>query len=182
MNEERFDVYTRKGEHLGVRTKSFCHSSSAGVYHKPVWIWITNEINEILVQKRSKYKKNNPGLYDMPSAGHVIAGEDIIDGCIRETYEELGIETKSYDYEFIAEYISDETWELAQIYLLKLLKNTSFKLDKKEVEEVKWLTLDEFKELLFSDKFVNHAKEYKEKVINYLNTRFKGVNNYGKQQ
>ena len=40
----------------------------------------------------------------MPSAGHIEAGEKPIEGAIRETEEELGIETKEEDYKFIGEY------------------------------------------------------------------------------
>lgn len=55
--EEIFDVYTRNGKYLGTKTKSFCHSENPGVYHKPVWIRIINNNNEILVQKRAACKK-----------------------------------------------------------------------------------------------------------------------------
>ena len=34
--EELFDVYDIKGNHVGVKPKSFCHSENPGVYHKPV--------------------------------------------------------------------------------------------------------------------------------------------------
>lgn len=57
MNDELFDIYTRDGKYLGIKAKSFCHTSDAGVYHKPVWIWIINEKKQILVQKRAKCKK-----------------------------------------------------------------------------------------------------------------------------
>ena len=49
--EELFDVYTRDGEYIGVKNKSICHSEKPGFYHKPVWIWIINSNNDILVQK-----------------------------------------------------------------------------------------------------------------------------------
>jgi isopentenyldiphosphate isomerase len=173
MNDELFDVYTREGKYLGIKPKSFCHTNNAGVYHKPVWIWIINDSGQILVQKRAKCKKNHPGLYDMPSAGHVDAGEEIIDGCIRETYEELGIHTKKEDYEFITEYIADKAWEIAQIYLLRIPSNSVFRLDEKEVEEVKWLILGEFKHLFYSDKFVGHNKDYKDMVANLLEKKLK---------
>ena len=109
----------------------------------------------------------------MPSAGHVNAGEDIIGGCIRETYEELGIRTKKENYEFITEYIADNAWEIAQIYLLRIPSNSVFRLDEKEVEEVKWLILEEFKHLFYSDKFVGHNNDYKDMVINLLEKRLK---------
>lgn len=109
----------------------------------------------------------------MPSAGHVDAGEQIIDGCIRETFEELGIQTNKSEYEFITEYIADKSWEIAQVYLLKIPSNSVFKLDEREVEEIKWLTLEEFKDIFFSDNFVGHNRDYKDMVINLLEQKLK---------
>lgn len=165
MKEEMFDTYTREGEYLGVKSKSFCHSPNVGIYHKVVWVWIINEKGEVLVQKRAMVKKLSPGLYDMPSAGHVDAGEELVDACIRETLEELGVKTEREDYEFLGEHIADEMWEIGHIYLLKLPSDTVFKLEETEVELVKWLTLDEFRDLFYSDKFVKHGIEYKDKVV-----------------
>ena len=117
--EELLDIYTREGEHLGARTRSECHQDNPGFYHKPVWIWIFNSDGKLLAQKRAKYKKIAPGLWDIPSAGHVGAGESSIEGAVRETKEELGVDTKPEDYRFVGEYICDKTWELGQVYLLK---------------------------------------------------------------
>ena len=170
--EEIFDVYTRDGKYLGTKTKSFCHSENPGVYHKPVWIWIINSKNEILVQKRAACKKNHPNKWDMPSAGHVDAGEKIIDGAIRETFEELGVKTMAEDYEFICEYIDDKSYEIAQVYLLNLdLNIDEFKLQREEVAEVKWLTFDDFKKLFYSDEFVKFNNEYREIVLRMLKER-----------
>lgn len=162
--EEIFDVYTREGEYLGTKPKSFCHSENPGVYHKPVWIWIINDNKEVLVQKRAACKKKNPNKWDMPSAGHVVAGETISEGAIRETYEELGVKTTASDYKFMFEYIKDSSFELAQVYLMK--KNIEeFKLQETEVAEVKWLDYEEFKKLLLSDDFAPHDFAYRELVI-----------------
>lgn len=175
--EEVFDIYNREGEYLGRKEKSICHSQNPGFYHKPVWIWIINSNNEILVQKRSKSKKNFPDLWDMPSAGHVVAGETSIEGAIRETYEELGIKTKKEDYIFVKEYIYDKFFEIAQVYLLKLdIKISDFKLQSEEVEQVKWLTLDEFEKLFYSKEFVPFNNDYRLMVINLFRKEFKKYN------
>lgn len=167
--EEIFDVYTRDGKYIGTKEKSLCHTKNPGCYHKPVWIWIINTKGEILVQKRAVTKKNHPNLWDMPSAGHVIAGEASIEGAIRETYEELGVKTAPSDYKFICEYIFDKNFEIAQIYLLKLdLDIKDFKLQKEEVAEVKWLTYNEFKDLFYSECFVHFPDDYRELVLNLL--------------
>lgn len=164
--EEILDVYTREGEYLGTKTKSFCHGENPGCYHKPVWIWIINDENEILIQKRSKFKKHHPNKWDMPSVGHVVAGESLIDGAIRETYEELGIITKAEDYKFLFEYIYDKNYEIAEVYMLKLnLSVDEMKLQENEVAEVKWLRYEEFKEIFLSEEFCPQPIDYKERIL-----------------
>lgn len=171
--EEILDIYTRDGKYLGKEKKTICHSKDPGFYHKPVWIWIINSNNEVLVQKRAEYKKNHPNLWDMPSAGHVVSGETSIQGAIRETYEELGIQTNEDDYIFIGEYIYDDFFEIAQVYLLKLdLNISSFSIQKEEVSQIKWLSFDEFKSLFYSNDFVPFNNKYKLFVLNLLRQYF----------
>ena len=172
--EEMYDVYTRDGKWLGVKSSKFCHSENPGVYHKPAWIWIINSKNEILIQKRAACKKNFPNKWDMPSAGHVDAGERPIDGAIRETFEEIGIQTSEKDYRFICEYIWDEMFEIAQVYLLKLdVDINNFILQEDEVAEVKWLSLEEFKTLFYSDEFVPFKDDYRKIVIDIFEHNLK---------
>lgn len=167
--EEIFEVYTRAGEKIGTAPKSKCHSSNPGFYHKPCWIWIINSDGKILVQKRAKTKKNFPSLWDMPSAGHVDAGETGIEGAIRETFEELGVKTKEEDYEYIGEYIYDFAWEIAQIYLLKLdYELDKFSISEDEVEAIEWLNYNDFVSLFYSAEFVPLDKEYKDMICEVL--------------
>ena len=168
-SEEILDIYTRDGEYLGTKTREECHSENPGFYHKPVWIWIINDDGKFLVQKRASSKKLFPEYRDIPSAGHLGAGEKPIDGAVRETKEELGIDTKPEDYEFIGEYVSDLTWEIGQGYLLKINKKIEdMKLQEEEVEQVKWLSFEEFKDLLYSDSFVPYEDGFKEMTIELL--------------
>ena len=172
--EEIFDVYTRDGEYLGNAPKSICHSSNPGFYHKPVWMWIINSKNEVLVQKRASCKKTCPDLWEN-CGGHVDAGETMIHGAIREVYEELGIETKEEDYIFLFDYVCDITFEIATVYLLKLdLDINDFKIKEDEVSDIKWLTYDEFKKLFYSGEFVGYGVDYKDLVINTLDNYLKG--------
>ena len=167
--EEIFDIYTRDGEHIGTKEKSICHSENPGFYHKPVWIWIINSKGQILVQKRAKTKKKYPNYWDMPSAGHVDAGETSIKGAIRETEEELGIKTVEQDYLYVGEFIADRSWEIAQIYLLRIdVDINNLELQEKEVAEVEWLSLEDFKKLFYSTDFVPFDNEYRTLVIELL--------------
>lgn len=167
--EELFDTYNLNGDFLGIKTKSFCHSKNPGVYHKPVWIWIINKNNEILIQKRAMCKKNQPGLWDTSVAGHAHAGEDLISACVREAFEEIGILIDESKFEFISEYILQEEWEIAQIYLVKEdIKLNDLVLDSKEVGEVRYVKFDELKEIINSNKFVSYPNEYKEYILNRI--------------
>lgn len=167
--EEIFDVYTREGKFIGSQPKSVCHSENAGVYHKPVWIYIINSNNEILVQRRASTKKRFPNLWGMSSGGHVNSGEQIIDGAIRETEEELGIKTKKEDYNLVSEYIDDSAWEIAQLYIAHLDFNIEDTiLQKEEVSEVRWFSFDEFKKLVNSEEHVPLAEDFKEILLNII--------------
>lgn len=173
--EEMFDVYTRDGEYIGIKEKSICHSAAPECYHKPVWIWIINDNNEILIQKRAKYKKKDPNLWDMSSAGHVLAGETTIEGAIRETLEELGIKTTLEEYEFLFEYIFDEFFEIAEVFLLrKNMKITSMQLQENEVSEVKWVNYVKFKKIFYSEEFVKFPNDYREKILQILKEKIEG--------
>ena len=167
--EEVLDIYTREGVHLGARPRSECHHDNPGFYHKPVWIWIVNDEGKFLLQKRSMAKKRYPGLWDIPSAGHLNAGEASIDGAVRETKEELGVDTDPRDYRFLCEYIMDDAWEIAQVYLLKLNKKINeMNFQKAEVETAQWFSFDDFKKIIHSDMFVPYDDEFIEISIKTL--------------
>lgn len=172
--EEMFDVYDKEGRWLGVRPKSFCHSKNPGVYHKPVWIWIVNSKNEVLVQKRALTKKHMPGKWDAPSAGHVEAGEDFLSACERETREELGVIVPRSKFVFQKEILSEKVWELGQVYLLVLdIDIKDCILQTEEVAEICWLSFAKFKDLLYSECFVPYDKSYKDWVCEMLQENFR---------
>lgn len=167
--EELLDVFTRDGKYIGVKSREECHMQNPGFYHKPAWTWIYNSKGEILIQKRAKYKKVFPNLWDMPCAGHVDAGETIIQGVIREAKEEIGIDILEKDCKFMFEYIEDDCWEIGQVYFIKLDKEIEeLILQEKEVEEVKWVNFEEFKKIIHSNQWVPYDKRYKEIVIEKL--------------
>ena len=174
--EEKYDVYTRDGKYLGTKTCTECHELNPGFYHKPAWTWCYNSNGEILVQKRSMRVKNFPGCWDMPCAGHIDAGETAKNGAIRETKEELGVDVNEEDMEFMFEYVEDFTWEIGQVFFFKLDKTESeLTLQEEEVDEVKWLSFEDFIELLYSDKFVPLDKAYKDMVVEKLRNKISNL-------
>ncbi|MBE5819186.1 MAG: NUDIX domain-containing protein [Clostridiales bacterium] len=161
--EEMLDTFDINGNFLAVRTKSYCHSQKPECFHKTVWLWIVDTNGRVLVQLRSKNKSFMPDLWDISSAGHVIAGESAIDACIREAKEELGISLLKADIEFCEQIVSTQFNELGQFYITRLDPDScNFTLQREEVQDVRWLEYTDFVSLLYSDKFVPHHTECKD--------------------
>ena len=94
--DELIDILTSEGMPTGkTALKSEAHKN--GWFHATVHIWIYTKENKILLQKRAMTKKVFPGLWDISVAGHIGAGESILDGAQREVNEELGIDISKAD-------------------------------------------------------------------------------------
>ena len=93
---ELIDVLDENGNKTGeVETKEEIYKR--GLWHRSVHIWIENDKQELLVQKRNPLKNTFPNLWAISSAGHVIAGETSIESGLRELKEELDVDAKKED-------------------------------------------------------------------------------------
>lgn len=154
---ELFDILNPDGSKTGiVRERVVAHRE--GSLHATVHMWIVrpNEKSgyDVLLQKRSQTKDSNPGSYDISSAGHVDAGDEILESAIRELKEELGIEAKpeelhyigvhygAFEAEFYGKMFRDR--ELSSVYVYtEPVEIESLKLQKEEVEAVRWMDYKE---------------------------------------
>lgn len=167
---ELLDTFDRDGNFLGVRTRAFCHTKNPKCYHNAVWILIFNDRGELLVQKRSKNKREEGGKWsDTAVSGHVDAGESFLQACVRETKEELGIKARQKDFEFVTSYLNEKGFEFGQIFILrKNILLSEIKLQKDEVDEVKYLSYQAFKKLMQSDDFCNEPEDYKRLILKII--------------
>lgn len=116
--------------------------------HVHVWMWRTNkEIREILIQKRA-HTVRYPGMWDISVAGHINYQESAIDAAIREAYEELGLTLRSDNLYLIQVRRSLTTGSFQWIYLYKLSNDIELLPSEKEVSEVKWVSLDQFRTII----------------------------------
>ena len=121
-----------------------------GLWHREVVIWIMNGNGEILLQKRSATKKSNPNKWGV-TAGHVDAGEEPLEVAKRETLEEIGLELKDNDLEFLFLEKSERknNNHFKYMYYVKTNKKISeFVIQKEELSELKYITIDEFKDVI----------------------------------
>jgi isopentenyldiphosphate isomerase len=85
---ELLDVFDEQGVRLGVRTRQDAHRE--GLWHRCLHLWVVTERDEVLLQRRARTKAAWPGRLDATAAGHLTAGERVLDG-LREAEEELGV-------------------------------------------------------------------------------------------
>ena len=91
---EYVDIWSDEGIPTGEqRLKDEAHQK--GLFHPTVHVWMYSRKGEILLQQRGKHKETFPGFWDVSVAGHVMAGEDILEAAVREVEEEIGLTINS---------------------------------------------------------------------------------------
>jgi len=85
---ELLDVFDEFGACLGVRTRTDVHRE--GLWHRCMHLWVVTDAGEVLLQRRARAKAAWPGMLDATAAGHLTAGESVLEG-LREAEEELGV-------------------------------------------------------------------------------------------
>ena len=163
---ELIDVYNEDGSTAGyVASRDYVHWK--GLWHATVHTWIVRQGDggrpELLLQLRAAGKRLYPSCWDISSAGHIPAGEDAVQGAIRELREELGItvppEELAYVGTLVMTYDDDDDGgyhdrEHCRIYILHSQADISeMTLQASEVERVMWMGFDEIPDAMASDNF-----------------------------
>ena len=130
---------------------------------------IENSKKEILVQKRSKQKGGEYGL----TAGHVKQGESSIQGIVSEIKEKLGIDIAPQELKLVYSERNDQDRCFYDLYYLsKDCQISEMKLQKEEVESVKWCSQEEINNLCSKGEFKTahvEAFEILKPIINSSN-------------
>ena len=105
-------------------------------------IFIENDNNEFLIQKTSK-KENEYSS----TGGHIDHGENAYSTIIREVKEELGLDISNEDIVDLGFRIVDFPVRFLY-YLKKNVDVSKLKIQKDEVEFVKFMSIDEINELI----------------------------------
>jgi len=165
MEHELIDLLNKQGKIIGTVDKAVAHKE--GLWHRSVHLWIVNEQNEVLLQKRAKTKKFFPNVYDVSVAGHIGAGEHSLETAIREASEELGLTINKNKLQFLftikEEFVYGDviSKEFVDVYLLKeniALKNLTYQIE--EVETAQYIKVDKFYNSLKNEQIFLHKEEY----------------------
>lgn len=176
---EYFDEYDENGHSLNRKvTREEAHR--LGLWHKTVHIWLLCQ-NEVLIQQRSSHKDSYPGYYDISSAGHLSAGDTLLQGALREVGEELGLKLASsnfiplgvykinYDKKFHGELFRDR--EFAHVYVVELKTKPQITIQHEELEKAFWISLEQLDhEICNTSQYCINQHDYK-LLLEYLKTR-----------
>ena len=155
MAKEYFDILDESGNKTG-KTKLRSEVHRDGDWHKAVHIWIINNTGDILLQRRCATKDSNPNKLDISSAGHLSAGDDSLTGALRELKEELNLDVKPEDLQFIKTlkrssrytetFINNEFDDLYIVRTDKKIDDMKFQED--EISEIMFVPYKKFKEMV----------------------------------
>ena len=174
MKEEFLEVYSPEGTKTGQKkSKSEIHRK--GLFHSTVHVWIFTEEGNILIQKRSKKKELNPGVWDVSVAGHIKFNENIKKAAKRETLEETSININTKDLLKIGVYRSINIHptaidkEFFHTYILKIDKNSiNLGFKNNEVDDLKFISIEEMENLIKEENnkiFIGKNRKYYSDVL-----------------
>jgi isopentenyldiphosphate isomerase len=152
MTEEQIDVVDTKmrptGQSMG---KNEVHKRE--LWHRGAHVWVYNSKGQILLQLRHPDKKAYPNTWDVSAAGHLSAGDDPVQGGIRETKEEIGLDIVEEEMDFVGVHaenivVNDHNHKSFNWTFL-VHRDVDIKdlvLQPDETAEVKWVTPDELEQ------------------------------------
>jgi 8-oxo-dGTP pyrophosphatase MutT (NUDIX family) len=151
--EELWDAYDKDRNVTG-KTLIRGEEIPDGLYHLVVHIWIKNKDNLFLISRRSPDRKSYPLKLEC-AGGSVLKGETSLDGAIRETLEEVGIDLTDIPGKCIFSKTRHPFHDIMDVWLFEYNGEVDLaKATTKEVCEVKWMNYDEIKECFDSGELV----------------------------
>lgn len=183
--EEYIDIVDQNGQPTGVSVpKSEIHSK--GHLHNTAHVWFYTSEGNILLQQRAASKTICPLLWDVSVAGHIDAGETPEQASIREAKEEIDINISE------AQLIKIGVFECFQSYPNGIIDNEFHNTfiaevniniedltpQKEEVEALKFVSIQQFYQLLDASKTNNHFvpsnRAYYEFVVEAIKSKITG--------
>ena len=127
---------------LGVIEKIDAHKSP--VLHRAFSVFLYNDKNEILIQKRAQNKYHSGGLWANACCSHPSIDEDIVVSAQNKLNEELGIFCpleEKFTFTYLHKF-NDNLFEYELYHVLIGNYNSKITLNKEEASEYMWVTCD----------------------------------------
>ena len=154
---ELVDVFDNKRNSLNKVIERY-NNKVPGEFTQAVHLWIQNSKGDFLIQKRSMKKRINPGMWSI-TGGAVDSLEQPEAAVARECKEELGIELKPQDFELMMT-VKRPTVFVDVYYAKKDIDLKDIVMQQDEVDDVKWVSNEEMKNLLEQKEMGSSIKIY----------------------
>ena len=192
MMEEACILVDEEDNILGKDTKINCHLGD-GKLHRAFSVLLFNNSGKLLIQKRASEKITFPSIWANSCCSHPLHINSEINGIAgaktaakRKMEQELGIESNQIKLEklnYITKMIykarADEKWVEHEIdYIFAIKCDLDIKPNKIEIEETKYVNLEEL-EALFDDKKAKIGPWFRLIKENFLNDIWKALDNLG---
>lgn len=141
---EKWDLYNKNRELMGL-THVRGDIIPNGYYHLVVHVWIKNSKGEFLISQRSKSRPSYPLLWECVG-GSVLAGENSLQGAMREVKEEIGVDLLSDSGKVI--FTKTRTYDIMDVWLFEYNGEVDISnATTDEVCDVKWVNKEDIYKL-----------------------------------
>lgn len=141
---EKWDLYNKNRELMGL-THVRGDIIPNGYYHLVVHVWIKNSKGEFLISQRSKNRPSYPLLWECVG-GSVLAGENSLQGAMREVKEEIGVDLLSDSGKVI--FTKTRTYDIMDVWLFEYNGEVDISnATTDEVCDVKWVNKEDIYKL-----------------------------------
>lgn len=168
---EKVILVNKKDEPIGWGEKLKVHLQ--GKLHRAFSIFLFNKKGELLIQKRANSKYHSGGLWANTCCSHPRPNEETKEAAKRRLKEEMGINVSDLKEVFSFIYKANlgrlKEYEFDHVFIGRF--NGQPKINKKEVEDFKWISLKELKKDI-----KKHPQRYTvwlKKALNLYGHKFK---------
>jgi 8-oxo-dGTP pyrophosphatase MutT (NUDIX family) len=155
---EEFTIYNELGEPT---SKSATRSEpiKKGSFIPIIHVWFKTKNHKFLIQKRAKEDDLNPFQWATLS-GLVLKGEPPLAAALRETYEEYGLNINHASFTLLKTVITKKGryQTICFVYEVMIEDSVTLTLNKEEVSETKFVSLDQIYTLIQHNQFWNYKE------------------------
>lgn len=167
--QEKVDIYDENKNKTGKVKIRHDGMLEPGEFVIGVQAIILNSQKQILISQRSELKEKAPLKWEC-NGGALLAGEEVVDGLIREIYEELGIKLEKDKAIYLK--TARNAYRFKEIYLFeKDVLIEDIKFADGEAIAARWVGIEEYMKMFNSGEIVSNVdfdeKDY-EKCLKLL--------------
>lgn len=166
---EKVDIYNKFREKIGYIKER--KELEDGEYRISIHIWIKNQDNKILIEKRSEKEDKFPKMWAQVGGG-VKAGDTSKITVFKECEEELNYKVKEENLFYVGSYI--RTKDIVDVWMVNQhIDIDALELQEDEVSEVRLVTFEEFDEMIKNNKVVPSINPSYSLMKNFCNSYMK---------